>query len=146
MRKTISLVLPVLVPSWRFFSAVQPSPRVQFALLKAHDDTPDHWQEFRPRPKAISLLQMAGRLLWNPQRNEALFLVSCAERIQANPTPHSIEEIRRRILLGVEKMPTDAAEKWMQFRLVFVQRGDLGLSQEVVFLSETYPTLGGAER
>lgn len=146
MRKTISLVLPVLVPSWRFFSAVQPSPRVQFALLKARDETPGHWQEFRPRPKAVTPLQMAGRLLWNPEWNEALFLVSCAERIQANPTQHSIDEIKRRVLFDVEKMSIDTAEKWMQFRLVFVQRTDVGFSQEVVFLSETYPTRDGTDR
>lgn len=36
-------------------------------------------------------------MLWNPVRNESLFLVSCAERLIEHPTVHSEEEILKRI-------------------------------------------------
>ena len=146
MWKTIALILPVVIPSWRFFSSVKPSPRVQFTLLKVQEGTPKDWQEFRPRPKVVTPFQMVCRLLWNPDWNEALFLVSCAERMLGNPTQHSIDEIRRRILFEVDKMPIERTEKWMQFRLVFVHRSGCGLSEQVVFLSRTYSAISGESR
>ncbi|MEP0962176.1 MAG: hypothetical protein ABJG75_10265 [Roseobacter sp.] len=100
--------------------------------------TPD-WQEFRPRPQHVTLLQMALRLFWNPGWNETLFIVSCAERITQYGSLHSINEIRQRILRDIEQLPIDLTEKLMRFRLVFVSRGETGLTQEVLFLSETYP-------
>ncbi len=36
-------------------------------------------------------------MFWNPEGNESLFLVSCAERIMENYTPHSENEILKRI-------------------------------------------------
>ena len=35
--KTLRLLLPVLIPSWRFFSAIAPSPRVEFVTLAKED-------------------------------------------------------------------------------------------------------------
>lgn len=142
MWKTASLILPVLIPSWRFFKAIEPSPRVQWALLKFQDDAAKDWQEFRPRPIYVSPFQMVCRLFWNPAWNEALFLVSCAERIQQCPTDHSINEIRQRIRSEVEQISIDTANMWLQFRLVFVQRSGAGLSEDVVFVSDTFPVTG----
>lgn len=139
MLKTLPLILPVLIPSWRFFKAIEPSPRVQWALLTGNGDLTGKWQEFRPRPMAITPFQMLCRLFWNPAWNDALFVVSCAERIALNPTAHSIAEIRRRILSDIEQMPIDSTGKLMQFRLVFVQCDETGLSQDVLFLSEAVP-------
>ena len=34
MLRTLKLLLPVLIPSWRFFDFIAPSPRIQFSLLK----------------------------------------------------------------------------------------------------------------
>jgi hypothetical protein len=139
MLKTLSLILPVLIPSWRFFKAIEPSPRVQWLLLSNSDDPSDHWQEFRPRPLAITPFQMFYRLFWNPAWNDALFVVSCAERIAQHPARHSIDEINRRILSDINKLPIDVTGKQMRFQLVFVHRDETGLSQEIVFLSEMIP-------
>jgi hypothetical protein len=132
----VPLVLPVLVPSWRFFKTIEPSPRVQWSLLSEHDDTAVSWHDFRPRAEHVSWLEMVRRLFWNPAWNEALFLVSCAERIQQYPTPHSINEIQKRISRETERMQIDATRRRLQFRLVFVHRGDTVLLEEVVFLSD----------
>lgn len=94
----------------------------------------------------VSLLQMVARLFWNPRWNETLFLVSCAERIQQCPTDHSINEVRQRILAEIEQISLGTADKWIQFRLVFVQRSKSGLSENVVYVSDTFPVSGGNQR
>lgn len=140
MLKTLSLTLPVLFPSWRFFKSIEPSPRVQWALLSETKTTEPDWQEFRPRPVTISPIQILLRLFWNPDWNDTLFVVSCAERIQECPTAHSIHEIRRRIVSDIRASALDTTDKLVQFRLVFVHHDGQDLVQEVVFLSDTSPT------
>lgn len=139
MLKTLSLILPVLVPSWRFFQTIEPSPRVQWAVLSAPDAAPDDWQEFRPQPATVSLFQMLLRLVWNPARNEDLFVISCAERIKDHPTAHSIKEIRHRIQDDLERTRGDTTAQMLQFRLVFVRRDQTRLVEDVVFVSDPFP-------
>ena len=83
-------------------------------------------------------LQMSVRLFWNPIWNESLFLVSCAERIQQEPTGHSIREIRERIWADLSRIsdPQSVPEA-LRFRLVFVQREGSTLVEQVVFRSSS---------
>lgn len=126
MLRPLTLLLPALIPSWRFFDVIAPSPRIEYALLPTEVAAAD-WREFRPRPQRVSLPQMLGRLLWNPRWNETLFLVSCAERLVDAPTAHSEDEIFRRIAADL----ADAPEAWLAFRLVFVHRD----VREVLFVA-----------
>lgn len=143
MWKTLALILPVLVPSWRFFKTIEPSPRVQWAFVTGSDDALAQWQEFRPRPTHVSILQMLRRLFWNPAWNETLFLVSCAERIQDQPTDHSINEIRHRIAREITQQPTEVKGETFHFRLVFMRREADKLLSETVFLSKEFPLKSG---
>lgn len=143
MLRTISLVLPIVVPSWRFFQSVEPSPRVQWALVSDPEATVGKWQPFRPRPAYVSPWQMFGRLFWNPAWNETLFMVSCAERIQEEPTAHSIHEIRDRILRDITEGADGSTPQWLQFRLVFVALEAWRLTEDVVFVSDMFPVSGG---
>lgn len=127
MLRPFTLLLPALIPSWRFFDVIAPSPRIEYALLPG-ETAPGDWREFRPRPERVSLAAMLGRLVWNPRWNETLFLVSCAERLVDEPTAHSEDEIFRRIAADL----ADAPEPWLTFRLVFVHR-DI---REVLFQAE----------
>ena len=97
MLQTLKLLLPALIPSWRFFDTIAPSPRIEFALLKTARDASGRWQEFRPRPARLPISTMLKRMFWNPRWNESLFLVSCAERLMESPTEHSSQEILARI-------------------------------------------------
>lgn len=148
MWRTILLILPILIPSWRFFKSIEPSPRVQWGLTSADTVTPINWQEFRPRPAYLSPFQIFRRLFWNPAWNESLFLVSCAERLQENPTEHSINEIRQRILREIAQMPASATNpstaKMLQFRLLFVHRDGAQLTKEILFTSDQFPLTGRA--
>jgi hypothetical protein len=127
------LLLPALIPSWRFFDTIAPSPRIEYALL--HDPhAVVAWQEFRPRPACLSFGQMLLRMVWNPRWNESLYLVTCAERLMANPTAHSEREIIERIKAEC----ADASAPWLQFRLVFVSRQGEGTRKDITFTSPVY--------
>lgn len=139
MLNTLAMILPVLIPSWRFFKTIEPSPRVQWALLSEGGGGPADWQELHPPPATVTALQMLARLFWNADRNEQLFVISCAERIQQQPTAHSIDEIGRRVRQKMTHMGLDRTDQYWQFRLVFVHREQARLVKKVVFLSEARP-------
>lgn len=131
MLPTLKLLLPALIPSWRFFDVIAPSPRIEFTVLKSADDVASYWQEFRPRPAHVTIGSMIKRLFWNPQWNESLFLVSCAERMIENPTDHSYQEILKRI-------QTEIKAPYLQFRLVFIRREGEVLQKETLFMSSVH--------
>ena len=134
MWSLLNLLLPALVPSWRFFKSVEASPRVQWTLDPV--GMSEQWREFRPRPERLSVLQMIARLFWNPRWNESLFLVSCAERLQQEPTDHSVREIRHRIWADLNRASNlPSVPKAFRFRLVFVQRKGSTLAEQVVYHS-----------
>ena len=143
MLHILSLILPVLVPSWRFFQSVEPSPRIQWALDKPTQT--DVWQEFWPRPAHVTLGQMLTRLFWNPARNEALFVFSCAERIALGHTVHSVDAINARIYNDLRARNIETKELMLRFRLVFVTRSINGWSEDIVFQSTPIPADGSAK-
>ena len=118
--RLITLFLPTVIPSWRFFKTVAPSPRIEYRLIEEGGSggrQVGDWQEDRPRPVHLGLGQMLRRMFWNPDWNEQLYLVSCSERLIEAPSQHSIDEINLRVArllpLGGQKL---------QFRLVFLSR------------------------
>ncbi|WP_157044634.1 hypothetical protein [Roseobacter sp. GAI101] len=132
----MSLILPVLMPSWRFFKTIEPSPRVQWRFLTDKNATTGDWQDFRPRPQAVTAVQMIGRLFWNPVWNDNLFVVSCAERIEQQRTDRSITEITQRILADSDATQMNPQVRLVQFRLLFVHRDGADLVEDIVFVSD----------
>lgn len=132
MLKTLRLLAPVLLPSWRFFDSIAASPRIEFQCLGATDDPLDEWREFRPRPQGLSPGTFLRRLFWNPRWNETLFLTSCAERLLESPSDHSIREIATRI---AESLAAGEAQPRFRFRLVLVSRADEALQRQVAYVS-----------
>ncbi|RVU04231.1 hypothetical protein EOE18_12075 [Novosphingobium umbonatum] len=132
--KSLALVLPALIPSWRFFDAVSASPRLDYVLLAKQTDDSADWRPFRPRPERLTFPAMLRRMLWNAERNESLFLVSCSERLVQNPTAHSQSEILRRIARHLA--PQADATPFLQVRLRFVLPDEDGaLNSHVAYLS-----------
>lgn len=132
MLKTLTLILPALLPSWRFFDVIAPSPRIEFTLLKAPEDTPGTWQEFRLRPDRLSIGAMLGNLFWDPRRNEDLFLVSCAERLMEDQDSHSQQEIFKRIAAN---LTPQTPAPYLQFRLVFLARDKETIHTHITYIS-----------
>ena len=143
MLHAIKLLLPVLIPSWRFFDEITPSARIEFCMLPHADATPDQWYTLRPKPAHLPFRTMLLRLFWNPDWNESLFLVSCSERLIMQPTKHSIDEIVTRIQSKMRqeaKTKNAPAPSCMQFRLQCISREGGHLNTETVFLSDIYPS------
>lgn len=140
MLHILKLLLPALIPSWNFFDVIVASPRIQFSILNKESETTESWQEFRPRPAHLSIWQMLGRMFWNTDWNESLFLMSCAERLMEYPTRHSEDEILKRIKADIisDKDNLNLKETTqVQFRLVFIRREGDSLKEEVKFQSKT---------
>lgn len=134
MLQTLKLLLPALIPSWRFFDVITPSPRIEFAVLGNREEEAVDWREFRPRLARLSLKQMVVHLFYNPQWNESLFLVSCAERLVNASTEHSQLEIVSRLRKGI----APPGKPYLQFRLVFVHRAGAEIKKEVWFVSPVF--------
>ena len=126
------LILPVIVPSWRFFDIVKPAPRIEYCVSKGA------WIEFRPRPERLTLIQSITRLFWNPHWNERLFLMSCAERIINGQIEHSVEEIKARLMrdLGRE------VEYPLQFPLAFISRHEGEIRKDILYISKPFTAEG----
>lgn len=134
MLQTLKLLLPALIPSWRFFDVIADSPRIEYTLLRSPGEPARDWQEFRPRPERFPLPAMLGRLVWNPRWNESLFVVSCAERLLAEPTTHSQDEIFHRIAADLADQDADAA--WVNFRIVLLSEDEGVITREVAFVDK----------
>ena len=115
MWRILGLLLPVLLPAWRFFQTIEPSPRVE--VWDGKD-----WIEARPLPQNVPLATMARRLFWSPDRNEALYLTSLAERLLQDGRAHAERELVRRV--------------GARFRVVEVDRVGGALVRSVRFTSD----------
>lgn len=147
MLDALKLLIPALIPSWRFFDVIAPSPRIQYALLASEQATTDQWVEFAPRPESLSFWQMLLRLIWNPGWNETLFVMSCAERLMENPAEHSENEIMNRIssnLINDKPALKNGKEVYLQFRLLVVERENDVLHESVTYYSRIEPVSMGA--
>ena len=135
MLNSLKLLVPALIPSWRFFDSITASPRIEFMAFAAADETaeasPEDWREFRPRPQSLPPGTFLRRLVWNPRWNETLFLTSCAERLLEQPSEHSVAEIAARIAAALDPGKTPS----FRFRLVLVSREGEALQKDVAYVS-----------
>ena len=141
----IKLILPILFPSWRFFSAIDASPRIQFAFLENEIAEPHLWYEFRPRPARISFIESLCRLLWNPRWNETLYLNTCAEHLLDEYSVMREQEILNRILSAVSEgeITLDPNTHFLLFRISTVIRENKLVTQPVMFISKPSAFIGG---
>lgn len=137
----LKLLLPALIPSWRFFDWIAPSPRIEYSLRESPDAAGSPWQEFHPRPAHLSLNAMLKRLFWNPDWNASLYLVSCAERLNETEADYCSREILRRIAGGL----SDNAPPYIQFRLLYLSREGANLQKQQTYLSPVYHRKGGSQ-
>jgi hypothetical protein len=144
MIRALTLLLPALVPSWRFFPKVGASPRIEFALLGSPDEGRPRWQEFCPRPDHLPLSAMMGRLVWNPTWNEHLYLVTCSERFLHGGIEARGGELLCRLGAHLRRsIARGDAAQYFQMRLLLVSRdGQDRLVREEVYRSAVQPLNG----
>lgn len=133
----LKLLLPVIFPSWRFFSSIGPSPRIHFAFLQNENDEPDVWYEFRPRPAKINFKNGLWRLFHNPEWNETLYINTCAERLFEGYSTMREQEIMRRILAAIRngEIQVDATKPYVTYRISAVMREGQVIGQQVTFVA-----------
>ena len=135
------LLLPALLPSWRFFDVVGPAPRVELCLFDAPDEDPGDWRECRPRPASLGFRDRVKAFFWNPKWNETLYLANCSERIIQGQVEHCSNEIRDRLMGDLSRGGSgEALPRFFRFRLVFISRDGDGLRRDVGFVSPVYET------
>lgn len=133
-------LLPALLPSWRFFDFIGPSPRIEFCLLQHAGDLPSQWQPFRPSPQRISLLARLGALLWNPRGNEALYLLSTSEKLLQRQSVAAQMEIALRIAAAFAcgEIVASPQDRFFQFRLLEIERDGDALHTQISFESPVF--------
>jgi len=133
----LQLLLPALVPSWRFFDRIGPAPCVEFAITDGEDDHPA-WQEVRPTPDRLPPADTIVRLFWNPRRNESLYLVSCAERLLDDPSAVRAAELVRSVADALRLDGVIGARpgmRWLRVRIVQVTREQDEQVRHVAYVS-----------
>jgi hypothetical protein len=128
----LSLFLPTLFPSWRFFQDVGPSIRIDVRVLLA--ERASDWQEVIARPAGMSALTALRKVFWNAAWNEYLFLISLADRMIVDPMPELVDELNA-ILTRAHARPGER----LQFRLRLIDRG--AWRREDVVAYESAPVL-----
>lgn len=136
----LRLLLPVIVPSWRFFDVIGPAPRTEIAWLLGPTAAPD-WRPLVPRPARLDLTTTLRRLVWNPEGNAALYVSSLAERLLDAPSAPAGDAFLNAVIelaVGRER-PASPAVEWLQVRIVSTRRDGAQLVDEVAFLSSPLP-------
>lgn len=133
----LRLLLPVLFPSWRFFSSIGPSPRIYIAFLDKVDQIPTEWIEFRPLPEFISVKKGLWRLVHNPQWNETLFVNTCAEHLFEAHSRMREQEIMWRILRAIHsgEINHTAEAKFVTYRICALIREGATVTQTTTFIA-----------
>lgn len=127
--RVVTLLLPALIPSWRFFKEVAPSPRIEGRIVGVHG-----WRMLHTRPETVGLFEGFLRLFWNRQWNSQLFFVSLTERFLAGASDAS----ERLLLQEVTKRLSACAGQSVAFRIWLVDRAGDDVIQEVVYESSEF--------
>lgn len=136
----LKLILPVLFPSWRFFSSIGPSPRIEVGFVAGKNAEPLSWLSFRTLPEKVGLVSGLLRLFHNPQWNEHLYINTCAEHLFENHSEFYELEIARRLLVAInsgELVITDEAGYFV-FRIRALEFDAGQLRDDVVFVSPPF--------
>lgn len=142
MLATLRLLLPALIPSWRFFDSVRPSPRIEFALFDVSNTRDIEWHAFQAHVPHLPLSAMLKRLFWNPDWNDYLYSMSCAARLLDEPTRAREEALLRRVATAAqrsERARDTRSPKSIRVRIVVLKREGDRITRELMYLSAAQP-------
>lgn len=144
----IKLLLPILFPSWRFFSSIGPSPRIEVGFVVDKNSEPQEWLPFRPLPKKINFVLGLQQLFHNPLWNERLYINTCAEHLFEDYSEFREQEIGQRLLANTisKKLVADGEFQYLVFRIRALEFEAGQVRDEVVFVSRRFALVdaGGA--
>lgn len=136
----LKLLLPILFPSWRFFSSIGPSPRIDIGWLGEKNAQPLEWLPFRSLQERLTLAAGVQRLFFNPVWNERLYLNTCAEHLLECDSAFHAQQIAERLLHAVNTGELKAgAARYLVFRVRALTDEAGQVRDDVVFMSEPIP-------
>ena len=131
----VRLILPILIPSWRFFDRVGPAPLIQICRQNHCHSKKEQviWEDIGVYALPVFNVQsFIQRLFWSPLRNEYLYLVSLSERLICQEEEFAEQQIFH--ILTRHYPDIDH----LQFRLVFADRDNEVITNHVVYTSCCY--------
>ncbi|AQT59298.1 hypothetical protein [Cellvibrio sp. PSBB023] len=136
----LKLLLPILFPSWRFFSSIGPSPRIDVAFVTEKNAEPQTWLPFRPLPETVGFAAGVRRLFHNPAWNEQLYINTCAEHLFEEPSDFYAQEIGVRLVAAAsnKEIIVDDTSRYLVFRIRTIEFDAGQVSDEVVFISQPF--------
>lgn len=136
----LKLLLPVLFPSWRFFSGIDPSPRIDIGFLKAGESDPVEWIEMNVLPQRLGIWEGIGRLFHNPVWNDRLYINTCAEHLYEFNSEFREEEIASRLmrLFQNHHYPFPEAVESFCFRIRVVTAETIDSNGKSIFFSSVF--------
>jgi len=133
-------LLPILFPSWRFFSSIGPSPRIEVGFAADDHSEPQEWLPFRPLPKKINFTLGIQQLFHNPLWNERLYINICAEHLFEGYSEFREREIGERLVtaaLNTEIVVDDECQ-YLVFRIRALEFEAGQVRDDVVFVSKPF--------
>lgn len=136
----LNILLPILFPSWRFFSSIGPSPRIELGFVADKNAVPQDWLPFRPLPKNIHFPHGLQRLFHSPLWNERLYINTCAEHLFEGYSELCEREIGQRLVTAVvnKEIVADGEFHYLVFRIRALELAAGQLRDEVVFISKPF--------
>lgn len=136
MRNIFKLFIPAIIPSWRFFDFIAPSPRIEVRFFKNKPTQNQKWMEFLPASNTASPIKILSHLFYNPHRNQRLFMAACAERIAQDHCPYA----KRDIETAIRSSSYHLNSTHFQYRLKFIYReqSDIAFNSPTHVIEENY--------
>lgn len=148
-------LLPILFPSWRFFSSIGPSPRIEMGFVANENSEPQGWLPFRPLPKKVNFTLGLQQLFHNPLWNECLYINTCAEHLFENYSEFREREIGLRLVAAVlnKEIVVDSEFHYLVFRIRALEseagqlESEAGqVRDEVVFISKPFGLVNAGDK
>ena len=142
------LLLPIIFPSWRFFSSIGPSPRIEVGFGVDKNSELREWLSFRPLPKRINFTLGIQQLFHNPLWNERLYINTCAEHLFDGYSEFRERDIGQRLVSAAlnKEIVFDGEFQYLVFRIRALETDVGQLRDGVVFISKPFALIdaGGA--
>ncbi|MEN0038998.1 MAG: hypothetical protein AAGC78_18105 [Cellvibrio sp.] len=142
----LRLILPVLFPSWRFFSSIGPSPRIEVGFASTAQLEPADWFPVFPLPEKISFTSGIVQLLHNPKWNDRLYINTCAEHLFESHSEFHEQQIAQRLLhlISAREIPVPINAQTLFFRVRALVAENGQLTEDITFISRAFslPTSG----
>jgi hypothetical protein len=144
----LKLFLPIIFPSWRFFSSIGPSPRIEVGFVADTNSEPEEWLPFRRLPKKINFTLALQQLFHNPLWNERLYINTCAEHLFEGYSEFREREIGERLVAAVLKKEIvfDGEFHYLVFRIRALEVEAGQVKDEIVFVSKPFVLVAAGDK